>query len=187
MRSGALWCAHVRYRAGGYVRLRRLRTPPRTLMGRVGSGPVRAGQPGHRGPIHSEAMDTQTITQSLAYISWVLLLAIGLGSLALVVLLRQATDATRGFLGFTAICAALAGLLVFFIDGNLPDPAQLHHIHAATPDIDTARRTALGAFTLLGFAAGVRLLGGHRDGRRRCRWQRQQHTGQRANGRIERQ
>ena len=106
-------------------------------------------------------MDTQTITQSLAYISWVLLLAIGLGSLALVVLLRQATDATRGFLGFTAICAALAGLLVFFVDGNLPDPVQLHDIHAAH-DLDLARRTALGAFTLLGFVAGVRLLGGHR-------------------------
>lgn len=115
---------------------------------------------GPRGPIHSVAMDTQTITQSLAYISWVLLLGIGLGALALVVLLRQSTDATKGFLGFTAICAGLAGLLVFFIDGSLPDPAQLE-IQAA-PDLDTARSGAIGLFTALSFVAGVRMLRGHR-------------------------
>lgn len=105
-------------------------------------------------------MDTQTITQSLAYISWVLLLGIGLGSLALVVLLRQTTDATRGFLGFTAICAGLGGLLVWFIDDSLPDPAQLH-IDAA-PGLDLARSIAIGAFTVLAFLAGVRMLRGRR-------------------------
>jgi len=105
-------------------------------------------------------MDTQTITQSLAYISWVLMLGIGLGSLALVVLLRQATDATKGFLGFTAICAGLSGLLVWFIDDALPVPAQLH-IQAA-PDLDGYRSMAIAAFTILAFLAGVRMLRGHR-------------------------
>ena len=90
-------------------------------------------------------MDTQTITQSLAYISWVLLLGIGLGSLALVVLLRQSTDATKGFVGFTAICASLAGLLVWFINDSLPDPAKLH-IQAAH-ELDGPRAVAIGLFT----------------------------------------
>jgi len=105
-------------------------------------------------------MDTQTITQSLAYISWVLLLGIGLGSLALVVLLRQSTDATKGFVGFTAICASLAGLLVWFINDSLPDPAKLH-IQAAH-ELDGPRAVAIGLFTGLAFVAGIRMLRGHR-------------------------
>lgn len=105
-------------------------------------------------------MDTQTITQSLAYISWVLLLGIGLGALALVVLLRWSTDATKGFVGFTAICAGLAGLLVWFIDDSLPDPARLH-IHAAR-ELDGPRAVAIGSFTVLASAAGIRMLRGHR-------------------------
>jgi hypothetical protein len=105
-------------------------------------------------------MDTQTITQSLAYISWVLMFGIGLGSLALVVVLRQATDATTGFLGFTAICAGLAGLLVWFIDGSLPDPLRLSII--AAPELDAARRAAIGIFTIFAFVAGIRMLRGHR-------------------------
>ncbi|MFN8619148.1 MAG: hypothetical protein U0869_00195 [Chloroflexota bacterium] len=106
-------------------------------------------------------MDTQTITQSLAYISWVLLMAIGLGSLALVVLLRQATDATSGFTGFTALSAGLCGALVWIIDGNLPVPANLH-IQAASTDWDTLRRGGLGLFTILAFVAGIRMLRGHK-------------------------
>jgi hypothetical protein len=105
-------------------------------------------------------MDTQTITQSLAYISWVLLLAIGLGSMAVVVLLRHGTDATPGFLSFTAVTAALFGLLALLVDWSLPDPARLA-IRAA-PELDTARRTAVAAFALLAAVAGVRMGRGHR-------------------------
>lgn len=105
-------------------------------------------------------MDTQTITQSLAYISWVLMLGIGLGSLALVVLLRQTTDATKGFLGFTAFCAGIAGALATLIDTSLPVPASLD-IQAA-PDLDAPRATAIGIFTVLAFVTGIRMSRGHR-------------------------
>jgi hypothetical protein len=105
-------------------------------------------------------MDTQTITQSLAYISWVLMLGIGLGSLALVVLLRQTTDATKGFLGFTAICAGLAGALVYAIDTSLPAPANLD-IQAA-PDLDGPRSLLIAAFAILALVAGIRMLRDHR-------------------------
>ena len=44
------------------------------------------------------------IGESLAYINWTVLSALAVGSFAAVVLLRLRTDATRGFLGFTAFC-----------------------------------------------------------------------------------
>lgn len=105
-------------------------------------------------------MDTQTITQSLAYISWVLLLGMGLGMLALVALLQQATDATKGFLGFTAVCAALCGLLVLLIDGGLPDPGKL--AIAAAPALDGPRWLAIAGFAACALVAGIRILRGGR-------------------------
>jgi len=101
-------------------------------------------------------MDTQQITQSLAYLSWVLFLGIGLGMLGLVVILRQATDATKGFLGFSAVCAALAGLLAWMVDGSLPDPARLAIV--AAPDFDLPRRVAIVLFAILALVTGIRLL-----------------------------
>jgi hypothetical protein len=101
---------------------------------------------------------TQQIAQSLAYMSWLLLGSLALGSLGLAWLLRQATDATKGFLGFTALCASLIGCLWLAVDVSLPLPADLA-IRAA-PELDTPRRLALGAFAVLGIMAGVRLLGG---------------------------
>lgn len=101
-------------------------------------------------------MDTQTITQSLAYLSWVLFSGMGLGMLALVVVLRSATDATKGFLGFTAICAALSLFLALLVDGSLPDPGKL--AIAAAPGFDLPRRVALGVSALLALIAGIRLL-----------------------------
>lgn len=101
-------------------------------------------------------MDTQTITQSLAYLSWVLFSGMGLGMLALVVVLRATTDATKGFLGFTAICAALSLLLALLVDTSLPDPGKL--AITAAPLFDLPRRVALGLSALFALIAGIRLL-----------------------------
>ncbi|MEO8626043.1 MAG: hypothetical protein ABI452_05025, partial [Candidatus Limnocylindrales bacterium] len=62
---------------------------------------------------------------SLPYVAWVLLVALAFGSFAFVVLTRQLTDATRGYLGFTAFCAGLLGLLALFTDWGLTPPADL--------------------------------------------------------------
>jgi hypothetical protein len=107
-------------------------------------------------------MATQTIVQSLAYVSWALLAVLALGSFALAWLLRQASDATGGYVGFTAICAALLGGLALLTDLGLPDPEQL--AISAAHELDFARRAALGAFVLLVALSGVRLLSG-RDSR----------------------
>ncbi len=96
-------------------------------------------------------MPSQSIVEALAYINWTVLLCLGVGSLALVVALRRWTDATRGFLGFTAACAALLGLLAWLTDTSLPVPTGLA-IVAAPADVDTARR---GFVLLFSGAAAV--------------------------------
>jgi hypothetical protein len=103
-------------------------------------------------------MATQTIVQSLAYVSWALLTGLALGSFAMAWLLRQATDAASGYVGFTAICAALLGILALLTDVGLPDPAQLAIV--AAHGLDGARQAALGAFVVLSGLAGIRFLRG---------------------------
>ena len=122
-------------------------------------------------------MPTQTIALALGYINWTVLFSLGLGSYGLVVLLGLTTDATRGFLGFTAACAAALALLTLLTDTSLAPPAGLA-IVAAPASIDTLRQAALlvfvgacvasvvalrrgaylGAVGLVGLAAGVAVL-----------------------------
>lgn len=103
-------------------------------------------------------MATAQITQSMAYMSWILFGALALGSFALAWLLRQVSDATKGFLGFTAITAALLGLLWLLVDTSLPPPVDLEIV--AAPGLDGPRFAAIAAFALLAFVAGLRLRGG---------------------------
>jgi hypothetical protein len=123
----------------------------------VAEDPTSATTPLPERPVHSRDVATQTIVQSLAYISWALLTALALGSLALAWLLRQATDVTKGYVGFTCLSAALLALLALLTDLSLPDPDQLAIV--AAHELDLARRAALGAFVALGVVAGVRALG----------------------------
>lgn len=106
-------------------------------------------------------MPSQTVIEALAYINWTVLLCFGVGSLALVVALRRWTDATRGFLGFTAAGAALLGLLTWLTDTGLPVPTDLA-IVAAPADLDTARRAFLLLFSA---AAAACVLALRRDSR----------------------
>jgi len=83
--------------------------------------------------------------QSLPYVAWVLLVALAFGSFAFVALTRQLTDATPGYLRFTALCAGVLALLALLVDWGLPVPSDLA-IHAAgRPDI---RQLGLGLFAL---------------------------------------
>jgi hypothetical protein len=105
-------------------------------------------------------VETQQIVQSLSYITWVLLGALALGSFALTWLLRQVSDATAGFLGFSAILAAVIGLGWLATEWGLPGPSEL-----AIQDgsgLAEPRRAAIALFVALAFAAGVRLRRGHR-------------------------
>ena len=105
-------------------------------------------------------METQQIVQSLSYVTWVLLGGLALGSFALVWWLRQTTEATAGFLGFSAILAAIIGLGWLLVEWGLPVPTELA-IDRGT-ELAEPRRAAIAAFTILALLAGLRLRGSGR-------------------------
>jgi hypothetical protein len=103
----------------------------------------------------------ERIAENLAYINWTVLASLALGSFAVVVLGRLRTGATKGYLGFTAICAFLLTLLTIASDGALPAPAAGSPI-VADPSFDGIRRAALWLFAALAGAYGIALLRGAR-------------------------
>ncbi|MEX1345714.1 MAG: hypothetical protein AB1Z63_13705, partial [Candidatus Limnocylindrales bacterium] len=92
-------------------------------------------------------METQQIIQSLSYVTWVLLGGLALGSFALTWWLRQTTDATAGFLGFSGILAAVFGLGWLLVEWGLPEPVDLQIGYLE--ELTEPRRAAIAAFTLL--------------------------------------
>jgi hypothetical protein len=105
-------------------------------------------------------VETQQIIQSLSYVTWVLLGGLALGNFALIWLLRQTTDATAGFLGFSAILSAIIGLGWLLVEWGLPQPSELSIVGGT--GLDEPRRAAIAAFTLLALLAGIRLRRGGR-------------------------
>ena len=65
-------------------------------------------------------MASTQIAQNLAFVNWTVLTALAVGSYAAVFMLRRRTSATSGYLGFTATCALVFGLLAWLSDGALP-------------------------------------------------------------------
>jgi hypothetical protein len=96
------------------------------------------------------------IGQNLAFVNWMVLTGLALGTFAAIVLLRRRTTATPGYLRFAAMCALGFGVLAWISDGALPaaladSPVVVH------PVWDEPRRLALGVFTIfvaLGIALG---------------------------------
>ncbi len=93
-------------------------------------------------------MSAQQIAQNLAFINWTVLTGLALGSYAAVILLRRTSGATRGFLGFTTICAIGFGALAYLSDGALPASLGDSPV-VADATFDAPRRSALAGFVLL--------------------------------------
>src|SRR5688572_21729699 len=92
--------------------------------------------------------------QSLPYVAWVLLVALSFGSFAFVVLTRQLTDATSGYVRFTAFCSGLLALLALVVDRGLPVPTDL----AIVPSVpSTFRDESLTLFALTAFLYAIAL------------------------------
>ena len=106
---------------------------------------------------YTRAVPAERIAENLAFINWTVLVGLAFGSFAAVVLARLRTDATRGFLSFTAACAVLIGVLAFLSDQALPTMSAGTLIRI-DPAFDPARRTALGLFCLLAAAYVVALV-----------------------------
>ena len=101
-------------------------------------------------------MPAERIAENLAYINWTVLTSLAVGSFGAVVLARLRTDATRGFLVFTAACAVALAVLAYLSDQALP--ATLGGSPIVTDGaFDTPRRVALGAFVVLAAAYTIAL------------------------------
>src|SRR5262249_5536426 len=145
-------------------RYRRRRLEGRGLLwsgSRRGARTVGGNSSGPSPDLHSNAVTAQNIAQALAYINWVVLCSLALGSFALAWALRQSTDVTKGYVSFTTGTAAVLGLLLFFSDQSLPAPTLIKV--TAAPELDGPRRAAILVFTALAFVVALRVRGGHRS------------------------
>jgi hypothetical protein len=98
----------------------------------------------------------ERIAENLAFINWTVLVALAVGAFAAVVLARIRTDATRGFLAFTAACALGFGVLALLSDGALPAGLGGSPV-AADASWTVPRRAALAAFCALALVEVVAL------------------------------
>jgi hypothetical protein len=97
-------------------------------------------------------VQAQQIATTLPLINWTVLAALAVGSFAVVALARLLTPATKGFLAFTAFCAAGFGVLAYLSDTGLPViPAGA--IVTGDPAYDVPRRIALAVFIALALVA----------------------------------
>lgn len=106
-------------------------------------------------------MPAERIAANLAFINWTVLTGLAVGSFGAVVLARFRTDATRGFLAFTALCALALGILAVASDLGLPAALAAGPVDA-DPRFDLPRRLALGAFCVLAALTVVALSRGRR-------------------------
>jgi hypothetical protein len=98
----------------------------------------------------------ERIAENLAFINWTVLTSLAVGSFGAVVLARLRTDATRGFLAFTAACAVAFAILAYLSDQALPATLGGSPIVSDTA-FDAPRRVALGAFVVLAAAYTIAL------------------------------
>jgi hypothetical protein len=103
----------------------------------------------------------ERIAENLAFINWTVLTGLAIGSFVAVVLARMRTDATRGFLAFTAACAVILGVLAVLSDQALPVASSGSPIRI-DPAFDQPRRIALAAFTGIAAVYVVALARRHR-------------------------
>lgn len=106
-------------------------------------------------------MPAERIYESLAFINWTVLSALGTGAFGAVVVGRFRTDATKGYLAFTAFSAAVFAFLAVLADTGL-STLQSNLAIALDPAWDAPRRAALAALAVLAVLYGLRLQGGHR-------------------------
>jgi hypothetical protein len=104
----------------------------------------------------------EQIARNLAFVNWTLLASLAVGAFGAVALLRLRTDATKGFLGFTALCAAGFAALAWLSDGALPTAAAAGSPVTVDSTWDVPRRAALGLLTAGSLAYGLLRFGGRR-------------------------
>ena len=99
-------------------------------------------------------MPTRSIVEGLAYINWTVLAGLAIGCFAAVATLRLTTTATRGFLAFSAVIAAILGGVALLADGSFPQPAPDLPV-SLDAALDGVRRALLAAFVVLALVETV--------------------------------
>ncbi len=106
-------------------------------------------------------MPAERIAENLAFINWTVLTAIAVGSFGAVALGRLRTEATRGYLAFTAVAAVILGILAILSDGGLPSSgsaASGTFVVAVDPAWNLPRLLALFLFCGLAAAYAVAII-----------------------------
>ena len=106
-------------------------------------------------------MPSQQIAANIAQINWTVLVALAVGSFAVVALARLLTPATKGFLAFTAGCAVAIGVLAYLSDTGLP-PISAGSPVTTDPAWDVPRRAALVLFVALALVTTIVIVRGGR-------------------------
>jgi hypothetical protein len=101
------------------------------------------------------------IYESLAFINWTVLTALGTGSFGAVVVGRFRTEATKGYLAFTAFSAAAFALLAVLADNGL-STFEPHVVVPLDPAWDAPRRASLAVLAAVAGLYGFRLARGQR-------------------------
>lgn len=109
-------------------------------------------------------MPIQTVAHALPFVNWITLVALAGGTFGFIALAGQFTDATRGYLAFTAICAALLSGLALLADLSLPPPDPNMAIISASPTLESVRRAALLVFVAVGITYALAVGRGWRRG-----------------------
>jgi hypothetical protein len=112
-----------------------------------------------QGPDYTRPMPAERIAENLAYVNWTVLAGLAVGGFGAVALGRLRTDATRGYLTFIAICAAVFGLLAYLSDTGLPVGTLAAH---GDPAWDQPRRLAMLLLTLSSAVYAVAIARGRR-------------------------
>ncbi len=107
-------------------------------------------------------MPAEQIARNLAFINWTVLAGLAAGAISAVALLRLGTDATKGYLGFTALCAAAFAALAWISDGGLPAATLAGSPVIIDPAWELPRQILLAVEALLALAASIALFRGRR-------------------------
>ena len=102
----------------------------------------------------------EQIARNLAYINWTVLVGLAIGAFVAVVVARLRTEAPRGYLTFTSLCAAAFAGLAWLSDTALPASGPEAHV-GADPILDTARRVGLAVLAIAALAWAVAVRRGH--------------------------
>ena len=112
-------------------------------------------------PLYTRSVPAERIAESLAFINWTVLAALGVGRVRGGRRRPIPTDATRGYLAFTAFSAAGFAALAAFADTGLPGLSPGLAV-AADPTWEAPRRLALTVLPITAAIYGVALMRGGR-------------------------